>query len=165
MSFEEIESNLKDEVKDEDESIAIWVALGLAYSVDIITTKLQREIAILRGAGIGDSNILRILNGDLGRGGRIFGEFRNAIKRGIIGGIMQSNRVGQSPVYGNSLMQWVSVGSPRICPDCQSRIGQQATYSEWEAMGLPASGFSVCKEYCYCQLVPTEVKIDNPVIV
>jgi len=165
MTYEKLESTLKEEVKDEDESIAIWIALGLAYSVDILASKLKREIAVLRGAGIGDNDILRILDRDFREGGRIFGEFRNAIKRGIVGGIMQSNRVGQSGVYGDSLMKWVSVGSPRICPDCESRIGQVAPYSEWESVGLPASGFSVCKEYCYCQLVPTEVKIDNPVIV
>ena len=61
-------------------------------------------------------------------------------------------------------MQWVSVGSPRICVDCQDRIGEVRTWNEWEALGLPASGFSVCKEFCYCQLVEESVEIDDKVI-
>ena len=81
-------------------------------------------------------------------------------------GIMQGFRVGQDAIYGDSVrFRWVSVGSPNVCPDCESRIDQVLTWNEWEAEGLPASGFSVCKENCYCQLVPEDVEIDNPISV
>ena len=33
-----------------------------------------------------------------------------------------------------------------------------------ESIGLPASGFSVCKESCYCQLIPETFPIDDNVI-
>ena len=75
---------------------------------------------------------------------------------------MQASRIGQDRIYGDSVkMRWVSVGTPKICPDCESRIGEIRSWEEWEAIGLPASGFSVCKEFCYCQLVPEEVSMPD----
>ena len=79
---------------------------------------------------------------------------------------MQGFRVGQDNIYGdNVMMRWVSVGSPKICGDCAARIGQIDTWENWQAAGLPASGFSVCKENCYCQLIPEDIPIDDKVIV
>ena len=128
--------------------------------------ELEREIAVLRGSGVGDRAIIQILSDDLRTEEEFFGEFRNTIKRGIVGGIMQGFRVGQDNIYGdNVMMRWVSVGSPKICGDCASRIGQIDTWENWQAAGLPASGFSVCKENCYCQLIPEDIPIDDKVIV
>ena len=75
---------------------------------------------------------------------------------------MQGSRIGADRVYGDSvMMQWVSVGSPKICVDCEGRIGQVESWNTWESIGLPASGFSVCKEFCYCQLVPANVPMPS----
>ena len=113
-----------------------------------------------------DAGIVRTLESDFLGGGRIFGEYSRSRKRGIVLGIMQGFRVGQDAIYGDSLrFRWVSVGSPRICPDCESRINQINTWDNLEAEGLPASGFSICKENCYCQLIPEDVEIENPTIV
>ena len=155
-----------EEIEQQDEDTLLWVALGLAYGIDVLATRIEREIAILRGSGVGDAAIVQILSDDLRNNGRIFGEFRNTIKRGIVGGVMQGFRIGQDNVYGdNVMMRWVSVGSPRICPDCEGRVGQVDTWENWQAAGLPASGFSVCKENCYCQLIPEDIEIDDKVIV
>ena len=79
---------------------------------------------------------------------------------------MQGARAGQDEIYGNRMkMRWVSVGSPKICVDCESRVGQIASWDEWESLGLPATGFSICKEFCYCQLIPEGIEIDDRVIV
>ena len=155
-----------EEIEQQDEDTLLWVALGLAYGIDVLATRIEREIAILRGSGVGDAAIVQILSDDLRAGGRIFGEFRNTLKRGIVGGIMQGFRIGQDNVYGDSVnFRWVSVGSPRICDDCASRVGQVDTWENWQAEGLPASGFSVCKENCYCQLIPEDIPIDDKVII
>tara|TARA_R100001594_G_scaffold46003_2_gene78957 strand:- start:1210 stop:1749 length:540 start_codon:yes stop_codon:yes gene_type:complete len=165
--YENLEEFLDaEEIEQQDEDTLLWVALGLAFGIDIFNTRIEREIAILRGSGVSDREIIRILDTDLRTGGRIFGELRVLIKRGIVGGIMQGFRIGQDNIYGdNVMMRWVSVGSPRICDDCESRVGQVDTWENWEAAGLPASGFSVCKENCYCQLVPEDIPIDDKVIV
>ena len=82
-----------EEIEQQDEDTLLWVALGLAYGIDVLASRIEREIAVLRGSGVGDRAIIQILSDDLRAGGRIFGEFRNTIKRGIVGGIMQGFRV------------------------------------------------------------------------
>ena len=151
-------------LEEEDENILLWATLGISFAIDIFATEIEREIALLRNAGISNDEILRILRSDLSTNGRIFGRLRNNIKRGIVSAVMQASRIGQDRVYGDSvMMQWVSVGTPKICVDCESRIGQVRSWEEWEVLGLPASGFSVCKEYCYCQLIPADVPMPSSV--
>ena len=162
---EELEEILN-ETTEEDESTISFAILAVAYYGSIFVERIEQEIAILRTAGMSDAGIIRTLTNDLSTGGRIFGEYSRSIKRGIVLGIMQGFRVGQDAIYGDSVkFRWVSVGSPNICEDCESRINQVLTWNEWEAEGLPASGFSVCKENCYCQLIPEDIEIDNPTIV
>ena len=154
------ETENTENLKEEDENILLWATLGISFGIDVFITKLEREIALLRNAGVTEASIVDILGNDLATNGRIFGEFRNTIKRGIVSATMHASRIGQDRIYGNSVgMQWVSVGTPRICVDCEDRIGEVRTWDEWEAIGLPASGFSVCKEFCYCQLIPTDIKM------
>jgi hypothetical protein len=151
---EEITQNLEED----DENILLWATLGISFGIEVFIARIEREIALLRNAGVAEGQIVNILRNDLATGGRIFGEFRNTVKRGIVSAVMQGFRIGQDRVYGDSVaFQWVSVGSPKICVDCEDRIGEIRTWSEWEALGLPASGFSVCKEFCYCQLVPADL--------
>ena len=147
-------------LKEEDENILLWATLGISFGIDIFLTRLEREIAVLRNAGIAESAIIDILGNDFASNGRIFGEFRNTVKRGIVSSVMQASRVGADRVYGDSMMfRWVSVGTPKICGDCTARIGEVRSWEEWESLGFPASGFSVCKEFCYCQLVPEEISM------
>ena len=158
MANDETTEEITQSIEEEDENILLWATLGVSFGIDIFLTRLEREIALLRNAGISESAIVDILGNDLATNGRIFGEFRNTVKRGVVSSVMQASRIGQDRVYGDSVnMRWVSVGTPKICVDCSSRIGEIRSWNEWEALGLPASGFSVCKEFCYCQLVPESV--------
>ena len=154
------EEQNQENIKEEDENILLWATLGISFGIDIFLTRLEREIAVLRNAGIAESAIIDILGNDFASNGRIFGEFRNTVKRGIVSSVMQASRVGADRVYGDRMMfRWVSVGTPKICGDCTARIGQVRSWEEWESLGFPASGFSVCKEFCYCQLVPEEIEM------
>ena len=156
----------QEELTEEEQAIFAYAAFGISFAIDGFAQEIRAEIRKLRAAGIADTEIGRILTSDLQNGGRIFGGFRNSIKRGVVSGIMQGHRVGQDRIYGDSIkMRWVSVGSPNICPDCQKRIGRIESWEVWETVGLPASGFSVCKESCYCQLIPEFFPIDDKVIV
>ena len=158
MANDELTEEITKSLEQADENILLWATLGVSYGIDIFITRLEREIALLRNAGVTDIAILDILGNDLATNGRIFGEFGNTIKRGIVSATMQASRVGADRVYGDSMMfRWVSVGTPKICPDCEMRIGEIRSWAEWESLGFPASGFSVCKEFCYCQLVPESV--------
>ena len=155
----------QEELNEEDQAIYKWAAFNIAFAIEEFGAEIRAEIRRLRAAGIVDTEIGRILATDLESGGRIFGSFRNSVKRGVVSGIMQGHRVGQDRIYGDSLkMKWVSVGSPNICPDCKERIGRIEEWDIWESLGLPASGFSVCKEFCYCQLIPVSYPIEDKVI-
>ena len=155
-----------EELKQDDQFILLWAALGTTVGVDVFVTRIESEIARLRSANIGNREIVRILGDDLANRGRIFGEFSNSLKRGVVSGVMQGARIGQDTVYGNRLrFRWVSVGSNKICSDCQDRIGRIETWEAWESIGLPATGFSICKEFCYCQLIPEDVEIDDRVVI
>ena len=163
--YENIEE-ARENLTEEDENLLLWAALGATAASDIFITRIESEIRRLRQANIGDSEILRIISDDLSTRGRIFGEFANNIRRGIISGIMQGARVGQDEVYGNSVkFRWVSVGSSKVCVDCEARVGQVETWEEWQSLGLPATGFSVCKENCYCQLIPEDIEIKDRAVI
>ena len=160
MANDELTEEITENLEEEDENILLWATLGVSYGIDIFITRLEREVALLRNAGVTDVAILDILGNDLATNGRIFGEFRNTVKRGIVSATMHASRLGQDRAYGDSVdMQWISVGSPKICIDCEDRIGQVRSWEEWEVVGLPASGFSVCKEFCYCQLIPSSISM------
>ena len=162
MADEETTEEITQNIEEEDENILLWETLGVSFGIDIFLTRIEREVALLRNAGITQRGIVDILRNDLTTNGRIFGEFRNTIKRGVVSSVMQASRIGQDRVYGDRMMfRWVSVGTPKICGDCAARIGEVKSWEEWEALGLPASGFSVCKEFCYCQLVPEEVEMPS----
>ena len=44
----------------------------------------------------------------------------------------------------------VESGNP--CPDCVSRNGRVETLYEWNLLGLPKSGWSICGANCHCTL-------------
>ena len=162
MANDEITEENTQNLKEEDENILLWATLGISFGIDVFITKLEREIALLRNAGVSERAIVDILGNDLATNGRIFGELRNTIKRGIVSATMHASRVGQDRIYGDSVaMQWVSVGTPKICVDCEARVGEVRTWADWESLGLPASGFSVCKEFCYCQLIPVSIPMSS----
>ena len=162
MANEETTEEITQNLEEEDENILLWATLGISFGIDIFLTRIEREIALFRNAGISEAAIIDILGNDFANNGRIFGEFRNTIKRGIVSSVMQASRMGQDRVYGDRMkFRWISVGTPKICVDCTPRIGQVKSWEEWESLGLPASGFSVCKEFCYCQLVPEEVEMPS----
>ena len=147
------------------QKILLWTTKRLSDTIRAFAEEINTEIRQLRESGISNREIAKIIESDFNTRGRIFGRLLNSVKRGIVSGVMFANRAGQDSVYGNSLkFRWVSVGSPRICVDCKDRVGMVKTWNEWESVGLPASGFSVCKSYCYCQLVPENIEVDNKVI-
>ena len=162
-TINEIIGENQENLEEEDENTILWATLGVGFAIDVFVSRIEQQINIFRQAGMSDVGIVESLGADLNNRGRIFGEFANSIRRGVVSGIMQGSRLGQDRVYGNQLMQWISVGTPKICEDCESRVGEIATYQDWIAAGLPATGWSICREFCYCQLIPEDVEMDSKV--
>ena len=149
--------NEKEQLDDKDREILLWVALGLSFDAKIFNQRIKQEINRLGGAGLVQSAIATDLASDLANRGRIFGELRNSIRRGIVGGINQAFR--RTSKMGGKL-RWITVSS-NVCSDCASRSGQVDTWEGWTARGMPGSGWSVCKEFCYCQLIPEDIEIEH----
>ena len=100
---------------------------------------------------------------DLEEGGRIFGEFRNAIEPTFAGSVNRFRDIGQLAETGISkTWRWVAV-LINTCPDCLERHGQTKDWEEWEAVGLPRTGMTVCMHNCHCMLVPIEYSELEPI--
>ena len=154
-------ANKKENLDERDRQLLNEVALGLSYDIRLFYERIGQEIERLRRSGLDEQQIIGVLSRDFESKGRIFGEFQNAVKRGLIGGINQAFR--RTGKMGQSL-KWISV-SKNVCPDCKERAGEVDTYENWVARGLPASGWSLCKEYCYCQLMPESLDIDENITI
>lgn len=144
-----------------DTEILLLAAFVLSYDVQIFADRLRQEIERLTRNGVSEQSIVGILDTDLKSRGRIFGELSNSIKRGVVGGINQAFR--RSGEMGEGL-RWIAV-SKNICDDCQSVAGEVDTWENWEQRGMPGSGWSICKDSCYCQLVPESMEIDDSIFI
>lgn len=119
---------------------------------------------LLQGAS--EQSIERDLIDDLENGGRIFSEFRNAIRATTNGSIHRSRDTAMFSDEGKTIAQeqyrWTAV-LINTCPDCLDRHGRAQTLAEWEAEGLPRSGVTVCKENCKCVLLPARTVALEPI--
>ena len=153
-------ANEKDNLDEQDRRLFTALASRMSYDSRIFNQRIGKEVDRLRKAGLNEQAIIRVLSQDLESNGRIFGELRNAIKHGIVGGINQAfRRAGE---MGQSL-RWVTV-SKNPCDDCITVAGKVDTWEGWERKGMPGSGWSLCKDHCYCQLVPDDMDIDDTVL-
>lgn len=54
------------------------------------------------------------------------------------------------------LYKWTLV-KVNNCEDCVARSNEEPkTMEEWELVGLPQAGATICNEYCGCELEPTK---------
>ena len=158
-ALESIENN----VEEEDRELLKYLALSIGFDILVFATRINRQVALYGATGISNAEVSRILATDLQANGRIFGELRNSIIRGLVLGNNQFSRLGQLNVYGNSIenYRWTTVQGHKICDACIERSGEVDTFANWEARGLPGTGWSVCRGACYCVLVPEDVESSN----
>tara|TARA_R110002020_G_scaffold320815_2_gene536725 strand:- start:1786 stop:2253 length:468 start_codon:yes stop_codon:yes gene_type:complete len=151
--------NNKDDLDGKDRRLLTAIVAGMSYDTRVFDQRFRQEIDRLTRGGLDEQSIIRVLEQDFASNGRIFGELRNSIKRGVIGGINQAFR--PTGEMGQNL-RWVAI-SKNICDDCQSVAGEIDTWENWQSRGVPGSGWSICKEYCYCQLIPEDIEIDDSI--
>jgi hypothetical protein len=57
---------------------------------------------------------------------------------------------------------WITPNGHDACPDCQKRQAAVLTLAEWEVLGRPGSGMTVCGDNCFCTLLPVETMKVSP---
>ena len=139
----------------------------LFFDVNMFADEISKQTTLMLGNGMSVEQVNTILGQQLSSGTGPFGKLQNDTKSKVTETINQSSRKGQETQYSDKdKFAWVTVAGHKVCLDCEGRSGQIMTYGEWESEGLPGTGWSVCKGYCYCVLDPTgktgkSVKVDT----
>jgi hypothetical protein len=153
-NFESLENNLNIDLE--------TMAILLRSKAGKAALTLDEFINLSLANGVSRETLKAELLRDLNQGGRIFNEFRNSVKSTATGTLKRASDSGEfAYLEENKTFRWVAVADGNVCPDCIERHGQVKSMEDWESAGLPATGFTVCKEACRCVLIPEEVvKID-----
>jgi hypothetical protein len=126
----------------------------------VFEIKLTNLIAGLNSRGLSEEQVINVLLDDLQNDGAIFG----GLKRQLIGDAqsfaeVSSSRLDNEIIFeesGKEQMTWLAI-LVNTCEDCIARHGFTKSYQEWQELGLPATGWSICKFKCKCQLFPASV--------
>ena len=131
----------------------------LAAKIGRTTITLEEYIQLRFSQGTPLETIKEDLLTDLQLGGRIFGEFKNALQPTFAGSINRFRDVGTLAETGiSATFRWVAI-LVNTCPDCIERHNKVQSWVEWEAEGLPRSGATVCGQNCKCVLISDEATV------
>ena len=153
-------------------ALELFIDEALLIEAEFAASLLEREIGIMRASGLGEEAIKEVLDADFAAKGRIFGQIENATKSHVSGMITAASSSAQQEVYFAAgvpdVRRWVVVNLgpnavAKPCPDCPSRQDQVEPLEVWQAIGEPGSGWSICRQHCYCILVPEEVNLPGTV--
>ena len=139
------------------ESLEIIIANSISISATKTALDIAETVTSLRLSGMSESAIRARLLTDLNNGGIIFGTYRNAIKNTTSSAIhMASSEATRSTFESRGVKEYIWItGGGNTCPDCLPRHNEVRTYEQWQSVGIPRSGFSVCGHHCGCTLVPS----------
>lgn len=145
------------------------MAIFLNAESDLLADRLEIRVKGMMASGMDKKSIVGVLRRELREGGQLFTGFNGMFKRNVlpsIDNVAQGAVVAENPDADE--WEWITT-SAKPCDDCAPRHGEVKEYREWEAIGLPRSGFSVCGDNCKCALVPA-VQVgrsmeDGPVVV
>jgi len=138
----------------------IWlIDTGISQTPTILQT-----IDRLLNKGRSPDEVLKLLTADL-KTNPFFGSFIREIKKNGEAGIKRLiDDMQQQSVWGDpEKLQWQAVLDERTCPDCVARHGLVKTRTEWEVLGEPTWGGTVCGIHCRCKLVPVGRATKEPV--
>jgi hypothetical protein len=142
----------------------VTLDIVLAAKIGRTALTLEEYIQMRQSQGAALEIIRADLLTDLEEGGRIFGEFKNALQPTFAGSVSRFRDIGTLAETGiSATYRWVAV-LVNTCPDCLDRHNQVKKWAEWEEEGLPRSGATVCGQNCHCVLVSAEATVLNPIL-
>lgn len=131
------------------------IILKLSTTGEGWSERIKQQVKDWAASGMNEDEIIKKLTKELSRGGTLF--------EGIMGSF--GNITGEAVDYmsieqvheewsGIDRWTWVTVRDENRCDDCAERDGQVKTWEEWEALGLPGLGATICGWRCRCTLEP-----------
>ena len=148
--------NITARVGADKELTTLNIMLAAKIGKSAITLEEYISLRVAQGASV--EIIKKALLDDLTANGMLFKEFKNALKPTYTGSLNRFRDAGEISELGTDIKyNWVAV-MQNTCFDCLFRHDMEAqTLGEWEMIGLPRTGATVCRQYCQCMLVPSEV--------
>lgn len=131
--------------------------ISLKAASERTSLTVEEFIQKLAIAKVPKAEIKRLLLDDLKNNGRIFSEYRNAIKATSEGTIGKVSTDAYLSEFGTEIQYTWIAALVRTCKDCLPRHGKIKSFDQWEVIGLPRTGWSVCRENCQCVLIPKEM--------
>jgi hypothetical protein len=132
------------------------------------TIKFDRAVFEMHRMGMTPEQITDAILDDFLNEQTMFGGIRSEITDELAGAVNQVESIAINDTYenelGDAMMQWVSIGDDKVCRDCEDREGQVRSLAEWNDVGTPSSGFSICGERCRCRLVPSDVEVPTQIL-
>jgi len=133
---------------------------NLQSNIDTFKNKSSLLVANLRKRGSTDQDIINVLLDDFDNNGQLFG----SLKRQMFGASVEMLQNVDNDIKLTEWKEqgysedetWVSV-LVNTCEDCFPRHSVTRPHNEWVEMGLPGTGWSVCKARCQCQLIPNSI--------
>jgi hypothetical protein len=145
----------------EKELTTLEIILSARVGRTALTLQEYIQMRLAQGATL--AVIRKDLLADLETGGRIFGEFKNALRPTFAGSTSRFRDVGMLAETGISAkFRWVAI-LVNTCPDCLDRHNKVKKWAEWEEEGLPRAGATVCGQNCKCVLISAEATEIQPV--
>ncbi len=133
---------------------------NMVASADIFKIKVKGLISNLKARNVSDEDVIATLLDDFDNNGAIFGGLKRGLERSseeMLQNIQNETKTQAWQEEGfDESETWIAV-LVNTCEDCLPRHGVTLPHSVWEARGLPGTGWSVCKEHCQCQTIPTSV--------
>jgi len=140
-----------------DPKLAQRITLKLGVEGDGIAARILQLLKTWAAIGLSEEAIVEKITEEIQPGGSIFNALINQF----------SNASGQAVDYlsveqvhenwkGPDKWVWITVTDENRCEDCKERHGWVRTYEEWEALGIPGAGATICGWRCRCTLEPVE---------
>jgi len=132
---------------------------NLSLEIDKQVITIQQYVTRLATQGMSREAIKGMLKRDLADGGPVFGSLKASIQQQVLYAANAGNtdaKVDEFRAEADRHYRWIAVIDKNTCPDCAPRHNQVLTLGEWEEAGLPGTGWSFCREYCRCSLVPED---------
>jgi hypothetical protein len=133
------------------------IVLKLAVEGEGWGGRIRQQIRQWGAAGMSEADIIEKLTRDLAPGGATFEGIMNGF-RNVTGEAVDYVSVEQvhEQWTGPDRWMWITINDDSRCTDCADRHGEVKTWDEWESLGLPGMGTTVCGWRCRCALEPRE---------